>query len=100
MLCSLQSRADLLASYCYSCSAKQSFAGIILLTCWHHTVTSLLALYCHLAPCSARWHRTAISCSALCQAELTRWHCTATLRPALLAGTVLLSRALLSVKQS
>ena len=99
--CALLSvRADLLTLYCYLCSAlladiillshallsvKQSWlAGIVLLfvlckaeLCWHHTA-DLLTSYCHLVSCSACWHCTAISRSALCQAELTCWHCTAT----------------------
>src|SRR4030095_10039369 len=40
----------------------------------------------------------AISRSAPCQAELTRWHRTATSRPAPLAGTVLLLLALRSAR--
>src|SRR5213083_1236433 len=77
-----------LAPYCY------------LALCFLSSRADSLAPYCHLVPCFACWHRTAISRSAPCQAELTRWHHTATSRPAPLAGTVLLSRALLSVKKS
>src|SRR5437762_3466793 len=83
----LQSRA-LLAPYCY------------LVLCSLSSRADLLAPYCHLASCSAHWHHTAISRSASCKAELTRWHHTATSRPASLAGIILLSRALLPVKQS
>ena len=87
MLCKAELTCWHHIAICTLFSVKQSWlADIILLFvlckaefCWHHTA-DLLASYCHLTPCSAHWHRTAISCSAPCQAELTRWHRTATPR--------------------